>query len=75
MSASHPFVAVMQPKDVPEGVPTSIEGPRGFVAVACCKECHENSEHRVRPLKAHFFSAQDAAAAIFHAGSNTVGGA
>jgi hypothetical protein len=32
-------------------------------------------EHRVRVLKAHFFNAADAAAAIFHAGSNSaVGG-
>jgi len=74
LSASHPVVAVLHPQDVPEGVEASIPGPQGFVAVPCCKECHENPEHRVRPIKGHFFMVKDAPTAIFHAGSNVNGG-
>lgn len=71
LSATHPLVAVMRPYDVPEGVPTSIAGPNGYVAAAVCKECHENPAHRVRPIKGHFFFAADAPTALFHAGSNS----
>lgn len=76
LSATHPVVAILNPSDkdtvLPEGVPTSIEGPNGFVAVPVCEECHRDPAHRVRPIKGHFFFAKDAPTALFHAGSASV---
>jgi len=75
LSDAHPVVAVMLPSDVPEGVPQSIPGPNGFVAVPCCHKCWTEPDQRPRPIKGHFFLAKDAPAGIFHAGSNSqVGG-
>ena len=73
LSERHPVVAVVSPLNVPEGVEMSVAGPHGFVAVACCAKCHAHPEQRPRPIKGHFFMAQDAAAALFHAGSNASG--
>ena len=76
LSATHKWVAVLNPGDkdtvLPEGVPHSVPGPNGFVAFSVCDECHRNPEHRVRPIKGHFFRAEDAPTAIFHAGTPSV---
>jgi hypothetical protein len=79
LAESHPMVCVVNPSDkdtmMAEGVPTSVAGPRGFVAVEVCDECWKHPDHRKRPLKGHFFHKQDAPTALFHAGSNSqVGG-
>ena len=75
LSKEHPVRAVLNPKDVPEGVATSKPGPNGFVAAHCCNACHQDPAHRVRPIKGHFFYAKDEAAAVHYAGSNSqVGG-
>ncbi len=75
LSDTHPFVAVMQPQDVPEGVDiVGTPGPQGFVASPCCQLCHVNPEHRVRPIKGHFFTRAQHATAVLQAGSNNIGG-
>jgi ferredoxin len=74
LSDAHPVVAIMNQADVPEGVTAGQPGPYGFVAVPTCKECHENPEHRVRPIKGHFAYAKDEAAFVARAGSNVDGG-
>lgn len=75
LAPEHPYVAVMQPEDVPEGVtPLGEPSARGFVATPCCQECWQNAQHRVRPIKGHFFPAGHAVSAVFHAGSNNIGG-
>lgn len=74
LAEQHPLVAVMNTRDVPETIERSVEGPQGFVAVACCLKCHSYPEQRQRPIKGHFFYAADAATAVFHAGSNSLGG-
>lgn len=74
LAPAHPVVAVMHATDVPDGVSMSAPNDRGFVATPCCAACHQDPAHRVRPIKAHFFASTDAAAAVFHAGSNAIGG-
>jgi len=74
LSPSHPVVAVMKSTDVPEGVAVTEPNARGFVGAPCCRACHEDPAHRVRPIKGHFFEQSDAQAAVFHAGSNQIGG-
>lgn len=77
LSSTHPWVVVMKPDDkdttLPEGVETSLPGPNGFVAVPVCNDCHKDPAHRVRPIKGHFFAANDAPVGVYHAGSNAVG--
>lgn len=73
LAEHHPIVAVMAPADVPDGVPTSAAGPRGFVAAPVCRDCHVDPAHRVRPIKGHFFDANAAAVAVYYAGSTSVG--
>lgn len=81
LSANHPVAAILNSQenkdggyDVPEGVETTPPGPYGFVAAPCCKECHENPEHRIRPIKGHFCMMKDVDTFVQRAGSNVSGG-
>ncbi len=83
LSADHPVAAILNGQenkdgsyDTPEGYNDFIgePGPYGFVAAPCCKECHENPEHRVRPIKGHFCMMKDVGTFVQRAGSNVAGG-
>jgi hypothetical protein len=77
-SGGHPVVCMMNKDDVAaldhvdETSGQSEASKRGFVHVPVCKACHENPEHRVFPLKGHFFMRDQAASALVHAGSNAI---
>jgi hypothetical protein len=57
----HPWVGVVKSGD-------------GWTHVPVCDACHRDPAHRKRKIKAHFFPAADADAAVAAAGSSNIGG-
>lgn len=73
--AGFPWSAVMSEEDAKElpEIPEQEPSQRGFVTVPVCDACHRDPEHRVYPLKAHFFPRVAEQQAKAAAGSNQIG--
>lgn len=71
---THPKVAVMSRGDVEPGRALEHDkiSQRGFVSVPVCQACHENPDHRTRPIKAHFFDRDQVDTALVNAGASNL---